>query len=308
MISYIVIGRNEEKNLRKCIIGIYESVLFLGSQQYEIIYVDSKSTDKSLEIAKEFNEIKLIEITGVCNAAIARNIGAKESKGEILFFIDADMEINAEFIADILDQSGKLKFNIVSGQLIDIINGVETTRFSNKFLGGIFLIRREIWESVNGMRTKYKTGEDLDLGLRLYEKGIHLHRKNSIITKHYTTDTFDKRRMWKMIWNMSAFYARSMLYREHIFSKQLYLKIWAVDKTFILLVLFLILSCLISFISPFLMLIYLLSVFLRSLKQKNDINILELLMYYVVINLLTIIFIFTFFPKSKQLEYLIVKR
>ena len=46
---------------------------------------------------KNFNEVKIYIITGKFNAAIARNIGAKEAKGDV-FFIDGDMEILPDFL------------------------------------------------------------------------------------------------------------------------------------------------------------------------------------------------------------------
>lgn len=79
------------------------------------------------------------------------------------------MEINKEFLPNIIDRNGNISYDFVSGQIIDIIDGKHLKRFSNQFLGGIFLIRRKVWESVNGMRTKFKTGEEIDLELRLYK-------------------------------------------------------------------------------------------------------------------------------------------
>ena len=90
MISFTVIGRNEEKNLRRCFNSIYNTILYNQIKDQKVIYVDSKSTDRSIDIAKEFRSITIYCITGYCNAAIDRNIGAKESKGNIFFFIDGD--------------------------------------------------------------------------------------------------------------------------------------------------------------------------------------------------------------------------
>src|SRR5688572_7875496 len=157
MLSFIVIGKNEEKNLKRTIEGIYTAIAYAGVKQYEIIYVDSKSTDSSLAIAFGFPEVKVYSLTGDCNAAIGRNAGAMEAKGNVLFFIDADMEISGEFLAGVWDNvTNTIHEDFVSGRLIDIENGVPRKRAFNKILpGGIFLIRKEVWESVNGMNTKF---------------------------------------------------------------------------------------------------------------------------------------------------------
>src|SRR5690349_14544884 len=121
MISFIVIGRNEEKNIKRCIQGIYRAIEIAGVQKYEIIYVDSKSTDRSLEIIECFKEVKVYLVTGDRNAAVGRNIGAREASGTVYYFIDADMEIDGEFLKNIYDnETADIKHPFVSGYLIDI--------------------------------------------------------------------------------------------------------------------------------------------------------------------------------------------
>lgn len=93
MISFIIIGRNEGWRLEKCFTSVFKTIKKDNIESFEVIYVDSKSTDNSVNVAKSYEEIKVFQIVGVCNAAIARNVGAKEAKGDILFFIDGDMEI-----------------------------------------------------------------------------------------------------------------------------------------------------------------------------------------------------------------------
>lgn len=98
MISFIVIGKNEAKTLNQCFKSIFKTVEYNNLNEYEINYVGSDSTDTSIEIAMQFKGIRIFKITGVCNAAIGRNIGAKESKGDVLYFIDGDMEIMPNFL------------------------------------------------------------------------------------------------------------------------------------------------------------------------------------------------------------------
>lgn len=299
MISFIVIGRNEKNNLRRCLNSILDAATFIGILNYEIIYVDSKSTDKSIDIAKEFEDVKIVSILGDCSAAIGRNVGGKVSKGEILFFIDADMEIIKDFLANIIDRSGSMSYDFVSGQITDIIDGKNTERFSNQFLGGIFLMRRNVWEMVYGMRTKYKVGEDIDLGLRLYKKGYLLVRKPEVIANHYTISYLDKRRIWKNVLDKSSFCSRSVLYRSHILNKQMYQKLWMVDKTFV--VLLLIIAC--GLILPTYywipISIYVSLIIIRSLRQQNYISVLEYIVYFITSDVLTSIYLFTYFPKDK---------
>jgi len=103
MISFIIIGRNESWKLTKCIESVFDTAKYSSLEDYEVLYVDSQSTDNSIELVNEFNGINVFLIKGECNAAIARNIGAVEAKGDILFFIDGDMEIIPSFLNEVLD-------------------------------------------------------------------------------------------------------------------------------------------------------------------------------------------------------------
>ena len=54
MISFIIIGKNEGWRLEKCLQSIVSIVKQDKIVDYEIIYVDSRSTDDSIELAKQY--------------------------------------------------------------------------------------------------------------------------------------------------------------------------------------------------------------------------------------------------------------
>ena len=121
MISFIIIGKNEGWRLQKCLQSISYVVEQDAIANYEIIYVDSQSTDNSIELAKQYGA-KAFLITGECNAAIARNIGAKEAIGDILFFIDGDMELFPGFLPNVFTHDGRLEYPFISGIFNDIVH------------------------------------------------------------------------------------------------------------------------------------------------------------------------------------------
>lgn len=309
MISFIVIGRNEEKNLERCIKGIYNAVSYAGINDYEIIYVDSRSTDRSIEVVQQFPGVKIFLVTGHCNAAIGRNIGAREAKGNVLFFIDADMEIYGEFLAGVWDADlNTLNENFVSGMLIDIIGGEKVRRSSNTMIpGGIYIIKRELWEDVGGMRNKFRAGEDYDLGLRLIEKGYRFKRKPDIITNHYTVPMMDKSRAWKAVWNKYSFYPRCVVLRNHLFTKEMYIMLWKNDKTFILLVIAILLAIFYPMGGLIAAGVYLLGVLVRSFQNTKFLPFFELVGYYILTDILNFVYFFTFFPKEKKEEYVAIR-
>ena len=81
LISIVVIGRNEEENIARCL----ESCLACNWDNKEIIYCDSESTDGTVEIAKRYpGQVK------TSTAGAARKLGeifvGKALKSFIRFF------------------------------------------------------------------------------------------------------------------------------------------------------------------------------------------------------------------------------
>src|SRR5690606_12871289 len=119
MISFIVIGKNVEYTITKCLDSIINSVKKNEIDIYEIIYIDSNSTDNSIRLVQSYRNVTSIILSNKPNAAIARNLGFKKSTGSELIFIDGDMELVADFLPEILDENHQLKYDFVSGDLIN---------------------------------------------------------------------------------------------------------------------------------------------------------------------------------------------
>lgn len=307
MISFITIGRNEGWKLTKCIESIYRTVELNNLNDYEIIYVDSNSSDDSIERVIEFEDVEIFKITGKANAAIGRNIGARESTGGTLFFVDGDMEIEPEFLSLIYTEKEGLKYPFVSGQFIEhyydsagnfvgkrpyySIRNDEEYDVTN---GGLFCIERDLWFSVGGMKTKYKRSQDLDLALRLAKKGIRLLRKTEVMARHHTTHYRDKNRIFRIFPNGYDLYSRSVLYRDHILNKAIFIKLIRSDYTLIIFVLMAVCSFVLNGLLPFSM--YVLVICLKSIKtyHKMGNSIFSMTCYYISRDL-TVLFGFLFF-------------
>lgn len=320
MISFIVIGKNEGKTIGLTIRSIRNYVKHNDVNDYEIIYVDSRSTDNSIEIAREFSEVKIYEITGPLNAAIARNIGAKEAKGDTLIFLDADMEIQSEFHKEAF-KDGKLIYPFVSGQLKNIFYNAKWEKVDENLLfphlsndiycsttGGYFIIEKKIWDSVNGMKTKFKRSQDLDLGLRLAKHGTLLLRKKDLFVVHHTVHYQNSSRMWEMLFNGSFLYSTSLLYREHLFNKYIYKYLFRNDYSLIILVS----AILLLYFSCVPIILYLITIVARVAMQKKVVGNSSYIarISFLCLKDITAFFGFIFFfPKNKTIKYkkLIIK-
>ena len=95
-ISVIIPNHNGEKTIALCLDGA------LASQypNYEVVVVDDCSSDNSAIILEKY-PCKLISLSEHGGAAKARNTGARNSKGEILFFIDADCIMQPDTLAKV---------------------------------------------------------------------------------------------------------------------------------------------------------------------------------------------------------------
>lgn len=94
LLSAILIVKNEEKRLARCL----EPLRRVGC---EIVVTDTGSTDRTVEIAKEFGA-HLCYFPWNGDEAAARNVSLREAKGKWVFWVDAD-----EITDDVLVESLK---------------------------------------------------------------------------------------------------------------------------------------------------------------------------------------------------------
>ncbi len=91
MISIIIPAYNEELLLGQTLRAVNAAAGALG-EPFEVIVADDASTDHTATIAKEQGA----RVVSCRNRQIAatRNVGARASRGEMLFFVDADTTVN----------------------------------------------------------------------------------------------------------------------------------------------------------------------------------------------------------------------
>jgi glycosyltransferase involved in cell wall biosynthesis len=94
MISVTVLTKNSEKHLIQCI----DSILMQKYPDFEIIIVDSASTDKTISILESYKDSRIKIIKSETNLLIgnSRQICLNNSSGEILAIVDSDVELPHE--------------------------------------------------------------------------------------------------------------------------------------------------------------------------------------------------------------------
>jgi O-antigen biosynthesis protein len=98
MISIVVPCFNAARWVEKCV----ESLLNQNydPREYEIILVDNHSTDDSRERIRRYDRVRLLQEREQGSYA-ARNLGVRESRGEVLAFTDADSVADPEWLRSI---------------------------------------------------------------------------------------------------------------------------------------------------------------------------------------------------------------
>ncbi|MFZ3301240.1 MAG: glycosyltransferase family 2 protein [Microgenomates group bacterium] len=96
-ISIIIPTYNEESVILDCLQSLEKQSL----NDFEVIVVDDGSTDKTIELLKQFKvkNYKLKILFGNHQGAgAARNLGAKSATGDIFVFVDSDMTFDRHFL------------------------------------------------------------------------------------------------------------------------------------------------------------------------------------------------------------------
>ena len=197
-ISVIIPVYNAEVYLRQCL----ESLAASTEPAFECIVVDDGSTDGSPDVAREFGAL-VLSTGGRNGPALARNLGAKAARGEILFFVDSDIcvqpdtlsQIGSEFtmnpdvdaVMGSYDRWPSAK-NFMSQyrNLMHHYVHQKSRREAVTFWAGCGAMRREVFLEFGGFDEAYRNPaiEDIELGYRLTAANRKLVLCGNIEVKH----------------------------------------------------------------------------------------------------------------------------
>lgn len=191
-ISIVIIGLNEEANL----VNTFKAIENMNypKDKIEVIYVDSGSTDKSVEISKRYTDKIFFENHFYPTAARGRNRGLKESKYDIIHFIDGDVGIEQNYLSEAVKILCENNAQAVYGKIVEKNKG-----FFNKLMelswnkdeegytnstsaGGTYL--KTALKSVKGYDSRIKLGEESELGIRFTNAGYKIFHINSVMGFH----------------------------------------------------------------------------------------------------------------------------
>lgn len=173
-ISIIIPTYNEEEYLPNLLKSIKEQ----DFTNYEVIVADANSKDNTRKIATEYGA-KVVE-GGL--PGIGRNNGAKVATGELLLFLDSDLELTPHYIKNVVEEFEEKNLGIAITQMTplsekkmdkflhDLANwfmiSVENIKPHGAGCYGI-IAKRSLHNECNGFDEKLDFGEDTDYIERL---------------------------------------------------------------------------------------------------------------------------------------------
>jgi glycosyltransferase involved in cell wall biosynthesis len=115
-LSIIVAVYNEEDNIKPLITNINKAFLNSGID-YEVIFIDDGSVDRTADVIREFvnNNITLIELKRNFGQTAALKAGIDNSNGEYIATLDGDLQNDPEDLLIMLDLIKKTDSDIVTG-------------------------------------------------------------------------------------------------------------------------------------------------------------------------------------------------
>ena len=148
-ISVIIIAYNEEKYIAI----ILKALSVQTIKNFEVLVVDSNSSDStemvSKEFAPDFKEFTYIKLDRTCGPAYGRNKGAEAAKYNRLVFFDADTSIKGNFIERIDRELQKRKLDVATCP-IRIFEGNMASNLGAFFLNSFMILLKPVYSSGYG--------------------------------------------------------------------------------------------------------------------------------------------------------------
>lgn len=197
-VSIIIPVHNGGESFRQCL----SSVQSFAPPETEVVIVVDGGSDASWELAQA-SGAKVIQLPEAGGPARARNLGAKASQGDILFFIDADVTIGvntvdrmmqtfeqnptlAALIGSYDDAPGAPNFLSQYKNLFHHYTHQMGCEEASTFWGACGAIRRDVFLAMGGFDESYRypSVEDIELGYRLKQAGYQIQLCKTVQVKH----------------------------------------------------------------------------------------------------------------------------
>ncbi len=199
-LAVVIIGRNEGERLRTCLHSVQSLALPPNIHPVVTIYVDSNSSDNSLELARSLGAHVIALPTGPWTAARGRNIGWHAALElhpvDWIMFLDGDTALDPDFLSAAFAQAVPdpaiatvFGLRIESNPQQSIYTALLALDWlqdphQNAHFGGDALIRVTALQASGGYDDTLIAGEDPELSHRMQSLGWRHLQLNRLMTTH----------------------------------------------------------------------------------------------------------------------------
>lgn len=231
--SIVIPAFNEESTIRDCV----EAALAQTSPAHEILVVDNRSTDSTVQIVQALidahpgSPLRLMHQDAEQGLVPTRDAGLGRATGEVLGRIDADSVLEPDWVAQVQRIFGRPEVAAATGPVTyydmplrrfghraddAIRRAVRTLADDYQFLfGSNMAIRKTAWFDIRGLVCRDAADEfheDIDLSIHLYELG-HLVVYDSRMVTGMSARRLDDnpRQYYQYVWRWERTYAAHAL-------------------------------------------------------------------------------------------------
>ena len=201
-ISLYIPAYNAEKTIEKSIESILQQTLI----PKEIIVINDCSSDKTLNLLKNFNQIKIINNYKNYGLAKSRNIALKYSKYDFLASIDSDVVCEKNWLETLFNTMKEKNVELIGGKLIDKYIEEPANHWRSYYLkqnwGNEQINNPQFIFGANSLLNKKKirnlsieynerfrtNGEDVNFSNILKSKNCNLYYEPNALCYHYQFD------------------------------------------------------------------------------------------------------------------------
>ena len=192
-VSFVIRTKNEGRFIGKVLRYLYKQTF----KDFEVIIVDSGSTDKTLEIARKF-PVKIIEIkSDEFNMSYALNLGISKAKGEIIGIVSGHtIPCSNTWLAGGLKNFRDGKAVGVTGPLssnpltylwrplgFSIFDSFRRAEYTSNMTNTHALIRKKMWR-LYPFDEKLSGSEDRDWAREMLARGYNIVRDRKFAAYH----------------------------------------------------------------------------------------------------------------------------
>lgn len=204
-ISFIVPAFNESLWIERCLQCIAVAVEECrrgpqGEFSTELWVVDNNSSDDTAQLAETAGASVVFE--PVNQISRARNAGAKAATGDWLVFIDADSELSAELLRDVLALIGRGEC-LGCGSLVAMSDMPRSTRWllslwswlskSLNWAAGSFVVcRADVFAALGGFSEELFVAEEIEFSRRI-KKYAHQQQKKFVVLRDHPVRTSNRK-------------------------------------------------------------------------------------------------------------------